>query len=86
MLSLLATLVLRSRDGEAVTPFVGSLRVIGPVALAPAMVAVLGFGIWMVVHDDATRAAPRSALRALPMPATTAKPRASCAAGRGAHD
>jgi putative copper export protein len=43
MLSLLATLVLRSRDGEAVTRFVGSLRVIGPVALALAMVALLGF-------------------------------------------
>jgi uncharacterized membrane protein len=53
VLGLLATLVLRSRDGEAVTRFVGSLRVVGPVALAPAMVAVLGFGIWMVVHDDA---------------------------------
>jgi uncharacterized membrane protein len=53
MLGLLATLVLRSRDGDAVTRFVGSLRVIGPVVLAPAMVALLGFGIWMVAHDEA---------------------------------
>jgi uncharacterized membrane protein len=53
MLGLLATLVLRSRDGEAVTRFVGSLRVVGPLALAPAMVALLGFGIWMVAHDEA---------------------------------
>jgi uncharacterized membrane protein len=52
-LGLLATLVLRSRDGEAATRFVGSLRVIGPVVLAPAMVALLGFGIWMVAHDEA---------------------------------
>jgi uncharacterized membrane protein len=53
MLRLLATLVLRSRDGDAVTRFVGSLRVIGPFALAPAMVALLGLGIWMVAHDEA---------------------------------
>jgi hypothetical protein len=40
MLGLLATLVLRSRDGGVVTRFVGSLRVIGPVVLAPARTAI----------------------------------------------
>jgi uncharacterized membrane protein len=52
-LSLLATLVLRSREDDSIGRFVASLRVIGPAALAPAMVAVLGFGIWMVIRSDA---------------------------------
>ncbi len=52
-LGLLATLVLRSRDAEAVGRFVRNLRVVGPAVFAPAMLAVLGLGIWMVVRDDA---------------------------------
>jgi putative copper export protein len=52
MLGLLATLVLRSRDAEAVGRFVRNLCVVGPAVFAPAMLAVLGLGIWMVVHDD----------------------------------
>jgi uncharacterized membrane protein len=53
VLSLLATLVVRSRDLEFVTRFTGSLRIIGPIALAPSMAAVLAFGIWMIVDSAA---------------------------------
>jgi uncharacterized membrane protein len=52
-LSLLATLVLRCRDLELVSGFTRSLRIVGPIALGPSMLAVLGFGIWMVIHDPA---------------------------------
>jgi uncharacterized membrane protein len=52
-LSALATFVARSDDREAIARFVGSLRVIGPLVLAPATVAVLGFGIWLVLDTDA---------------------------------
>jgi uncharacterized membrane protein len=52
-LSVLATQVLRSGERDAVARFVGSLRVIGPLVLAPATVALLGFGIWLVVNSAA---------------------------------
>jgi hypothetical protein len=38
---------------RAVGRFTGSLRVIGPLALAPSAVAVLGLGIGLVVDADA---------------------------------
>lgn len=37
----------------ALNRFVTSLRMIGPRVLAPAMVVVVGLGIWMVVQSDA---------------------------------
>jgi uncharacterized membrane protein len=43
----------RSGDRDVVARFVGSLRTIGPLLLAPSAVAVLAFGIWMVVDSDA---------------------------------
>ena len=52
-LSVLATQVLRSGERDAVARFVGNLRVIGPLVLAPATVALLGFGIWLVVNSAA---------------------------------
>jgi uncharacterized membrane protein len=52
-LSVLATQVLRSGERGAVARFVGSLRMIGPLVLAPATVALLGFGIWLVVNSAA---------------------------------
>jgi putative membrane protein len=52
MISLLATLVLRSRDPELVKRFIGSTRIAG-AAFGPSMLAVLGFGIWMVVDSPA---------------------------------
>jgi uncharacterized membrane protein len=52
-LTVLATHVLRSGEREALARFVGSLGAIGPFVLAPATVAVLGFGIWLVLDTDA---------------------------------
>jgi uncharacterized membrane protein len=53
VVSVLATLVLRCRDLELVERFTGSLRVVGPIVLGPSMLAVLAFGIWLVVRSDA---------------------------------
>ena len=53
VISVLATLVLRSGDLELVRRFTGSLRIVGPTILAPSMLAVLAFGIWLVVRTDA---------------------------------
>ena len=50
---VLATRVVRSGDRDAITSFVGNLRVIGPLVFAPAMVAVVGLGIWLVLDSDA---------------------------------
>jgi uncharacterized membrane protein len=51
-LAVISALLLRSRDVEAVARFVRSLRIVGPVMLAPASLGVLVFGIWMVVDSD----------------------------------
>jgi uncharacterized membrane protein len=51
-LSLLATQALRGDQPDNVARFVRSLRLIGPL-FAPAMVLVLGLGIWMVIDSDA---------------------------------
>ena len=51
-LSVIAALLLRSRDVDAVARFVGSLRIVGPVMLAPASLGVLVFGMWLVVESD----------------------------------
>jgi protoporphyrinogen IX oxidase len=51
----LATQVLRGGDSAAIARFIGNLRLIGPFVFAPAMLAVLGFGIWMVVDGDEVR-------------------------------
>jgi uncharacterized membrane protein len=40
--------ILRTREPGATAGFLGSLRVIGPLVLAPAPVILLGMGIWMV--------------------------------------
>jgi len=52
-LGALATQVLRGGEPDAIARLVRSLRVVGPLVLAPAMVAVLGFGIWLVLDSDA---------------------------------
>jgi uncharacterized membrane protein len=52
-LSALATYILRRGEREAIARFVGSLRVIGPLVLAPAPLALVGFGIWLVIDSDA---------------------------------
>jgi uncharacterized membrane protein len=53
MLAVLAARVVRDPDPGAVGRFTGSLRVLGPLVLAPATVAVLGLGIWLVVDSEA---------------------------------
>lgn len=53
MLAVLAARVLRDPDPGAVGRFTGSLRVLGPLVLAPATVAVLGLGMWLVVDSEA---------------------------------
>ena len=53
MLAVVAARVLRDPDPGAVSRFTGSLRVLGPLVLAPATVAVLGLGIGLVVDTEA---------------------------------
>lgn len=53
MLAAAAARVLRDPDEGAVARFTGSLRVLGPLVLAPATLAVLGLGIWLVLDTDA---------------------------------
>jgi uncharacterized membrane protein len=53
VLCVLAVSVLRAAESAAVAQFVADLRLVGPRVLAPAMVAVLGFGIWMVLDSAA---------------------------------
>ena len=53
MLATAAARVLRDPDRGAVGRLTRSLRVLGPLVLAPATVAVLGLGIGLVVDTDA---------------------------------
>jgi uncharacterized membrane protein len=43
--------ILRTREPGATAGFLGNLRVIGPLVLAPAPVILLGMGIWMVAKQ-----------------------------------
>src|SRR6266508_2417609 len=49
----LARRALRDGGESAISAFVSGLRVIGPMVFAPAVVVLLGAGIWLVVEDDA---------------------------------
>src|SRR4051794_38351974 len=53
LLAALATRVLRARRPEEVERFLANLRVIGPLVLAPATIAVPGLGVWMVLDSTA---------------------------------
>jgi uncharacterized membrane protein len=53
LLNVLVADVLRRDDPDDVARFSRTLRTIGPALLAPSMLAVLVFGIWMVVDSDA---------------------------------
>jgi uncharacterized membrane protein len=53
LLAVLATRVLHEREPGAVARFVGTMRVIGPAVLAPATVAVVAVGVWMVLDSSA---------------------------------
>jgi uncharacterized membrane protein len=52
-IGLLAAQVIRSDEREVISRFVRNLGVIGPLVFAPAMIAVVGFGLWMVIDSDA---------------------------------
>ena len=49
----LAIQTLRSGEADAIARFVGSLGVIGPLVFMPAMLVVIGLGIWLVLDNDA---------------------------------
>jgi putative copper export protein len=53
MLAVCAARVLRDPDQGAAGRFTASLRVTGPLVLAPATLAVLGLGIGLVLDTDA---------------------------------
>jgi uncharacterized membrane protein len=53
VLGAFAIRILREDDPDAVGRFLGSLRRIGPLVLAPAPVLLLGSGIWAVLDSDA---------------------------------
>jgi uncharacterized membrane protein len=53
LLGVLATQVVRGGEAEAIARFVGNLRRIGPVVLAPSTIAVIGLGVWMVLDSAA---------------------------------
>jgi uncharacterized membrane protein len=46
-----AVRILRTGEPGATAGFLGSLRVIGPLVLAPAPLILLGMGIWMVAEQ-----------------------------------
>jgi uncharacterized membrane protein len=53
VLGAFAIRVLRERDAEAIGGFLGSLRRIGPLVLAPAPVLLVGLGVWAVADSEA---------------------------------
>jgi uncharacterized membrane protein len=52
-LTVLAGHALRSGETDAITRFAKSLRIVGPLTLAPATVAVLALGIGLVFDSNA---------------------------------
>ena len=53
LLGALAIAVLREGEPDAITRFLRALPVIGPRVLAPATVAVVGLGVWLVLNSAA---------------------------------
>jgi uncharacterized membrane protein len=49
--SAFALRILRTKEPGASRAFMGTLRVIGPLVLAPGPILVLGMGIWMVAKQ-----------------------------------
>src|SRR5262249_20698297 len=50
-IAALAAQTLRAGEGDAVARFVNNMRVVGPVLFVPALLAVLGLGIWLVLDS-----------------------------------
>jgi uncharacterized membrane protein len=53
VISAFATYVLRHPENGAVERFIGTLRVVGPIVLAPAPLSLVALGIWLVLDSDA---------------------------------
>ena len=53
LLGALAIAVLRAGESDAIARFLRALPVIGPRVLAPATVAVVGLGVWLVLNSAA---------------------------------
>lgn len=53
LLALMGVRALRDPDRDAVGRFAASLRVLGPVVLAPSVFGVLAFGLWLVFESPA---------------------------------
>lgn len=53
VLAAQVTRVLRGRDPGALGGFIADLRLIGPLVLAPATLAVVGLGVWLVLDSAA---------------------------------
>jgi uncharacterized membrane protein len=51
VMAALATRALRGDDAAEIGRFVGNLRVVGPLLLAPPPALLLGAGIWMVLKS-----------------------------------
>jgi uncharacterized membrane protein len=52
LLGALATRVVHDSEPGAVARFAATLRFVGPRALAPATVGVVGFGVWLVLDSS----------------------------------
>jgi uncharacterized membrane protein len=53
LLGVLAIRVTHDSEPGAAGKFIANIRVIGPRVLAPATVAVVGFGVWLVLDSSA---------------------------------
>jgi uncharacterized membrane protein len=53
LLAAIAVAILRGRDDDGMERFLRALPVLGPRVLAPATVAVLGLGVWLVLNSAA---------------------------------
>lgn len=53
ILQILGARLARSRDAEGMLKFTRDIEVLGPRLFAPASLAVLGLGVWMVLVSDA---------------------------------
>ena|SRR5437763_4519431 len=53
LLGAMAIGVLRAGEPDAIARFLRALPVIGPQVLAPATVAVVGLGVWLVLNSTA---------------------------------
>lgn len=53
LLSALAIQASRTTDAAVLDRFVRNLRIIGPRVFGPAVVALVGFGVWLVVDSPA---------------------------------